>query len=249
MGGRRASRDHWAVKARLLALAMLALVVLALGGCAVPGPAIDVTQRGVFVPSARVSIGRETAEAPSRLQPGAAFELALGRVAGKGPQTLYVGEGVELGEGALTGARQLENESDVRIADAWLRVRTLAPGQTLGHEMLVGLSLINADFTLRSGAQSVTDNWTTQGLSLGMGVFARAPLQTMVHARYSFTLTGRAIAQTHIHRLEVAGVRALGRHVAARAGYSWWAIDATPPTGSEITVRLSGPMLGLEASF
>lgn len=222
------------MKARLPALALLAL--LALAGCAVEGPAIDVTQRGVLMPSARVGIGEH-------------FELALAHASGKGAQTLYAGEGVQLGDGALRGARQLENEADVRIADAWLRVRTLAPGRTLGQEMLVGLSLINADFAVRSGAQSVTDHWTTQGLSLGMGFFGAAPFDTIVQARYTFTLTGRPIEQTHIHRLELAAVRPLARHVAARAGYSWWSIDATPPAGSEITVRLSGPALGVDVSF
>src|SRR3954453_14868862 len=107
MGGRHARGDHCAVKAR-----PLALILLALAGCAVAPPAIDVTQRGVLMPSARVSIGE-------------VFELDMARAAGKGPQTLYVGERVQLANGSLTGARQLENSADVRVADAWLRGRSL----------------------------------------------------------------------------------------------------------------------------
>ena len=213
-----------------------ALLVLALAGCAVAPPAIDVTQRGVFMPSGRASIGD-------------AFELAVGRAAGKSMQTLYAGEGVQLRDNDLRGPRQIENQADVRIADAWLRLRTHEAQQKLGQEMLIGLSLINADFTTRSGTTTLTDSWATQGLSLGMGFFYRPASATTLHARYSFTLTGRAIRQTHIHRLELAAVQPLSRNVAVRAGYSWWAMDATPPTGSEITVRLSGPALGLDLSF
>jgi hypothetical protein len=231
MGGRHARGDHCAVKTRLLVL-----ILPTLAGCAVAPPAIDVTQRGVFMPSARASIGE-------------VFELDMARAAGKGPQTLYVGERVQLANGSLTGARQLENSADVRVADAWLRGRSLDAGKTLRREVLIGWSLISADFTVRSGSQSITDSWATQGLSLGMGYLWQAAPETVLHARYTFTVTGRTIAQTHIHRLELAGVHALGRNIAARAGYSWWAIDATPPTGSEITVRLSGPMLGLDLSF
>ena len=236
MGGRRARRDHPAVKSCLGAL-----LAIAAAGCAVEGPAIDITQRGVLIPSARATF--------SRHDTGAAFELAVARAAGKGPQTLYAGEGVQLRDRGLAGPRQLENEADVRIADAWLRVRTFHADEKFGQEMLAGLSLIRADFAVRSGAQTISDSWVTQGVSLGYGLLYRATPQTTLHARYSFTLTGRAIEQTHIHRLELAGVQALGRHVAARAGYSWWSVDATPPTGSEITVRLSGPMLGLDLSF
>ena len=231
MGGQRLGSEDRAVKA-----GSSALLLLALAGCAVPPPAIDVTQRGVFMPSGRASIGE-------------AFELAVGRAAGKSMQTLYAGEGVQLRDNGLAGPRQIENEADIRIADAWLRLRTHAAGQELGREVLIGLSLINADFTARSGATTLTDSWATQGLSLGMGFFYRPASSITLHARYSFTLTGRAIAQTHIHRLELAAVHPLGRNIAARAGYSWWAIDATPPTGSEITVRLSGPALGLDLSF
>ena len=67
--------------------------------------------------------------------------------------------------------------------------------------------------------------------------------------RLSLFRTVGFFEETEVNRVELALVQALGRHAAVRAGYSFWAIDATHLGGSEVSARLSGPMLGLDLNF
>ena len=225
-----------------------ALTACLVAGCTSTGTAIDIGDHRVFVPSARVSLGTRS-EMPSDPQPGGALELGVSYASGKSQQSLSAGQRIDMGDQSFSGPRETTNEVKAAMLDGALRQRFFGASQRVGFEVLLGLAYSQLVFAVSSADRRGANTDGSLGVLFGAGVLWRVQPGTSAQARLSFFRAGGFFGETEVNRVELALVQAVGRHAALRAGWSFWAIDASHLLGSEVSARLSGPTLGLDLSF
>lgn len=228
--------------AGFLAIGIVAPLVLAACGTASRNSALEVNDTGVL-PALRLSIAPSTSAPPSEPRAGFAFELGVSNASGTSTQNLSGIEAASIEASRVAGPAQLKNDADARLIDALARLRFGASAEApLGLELLIGLSQTDFEFT----AGPLHNSQQATQLAYGIGGLLRLRNTSMLHARY----TSAVSAELDTERFELAWVEAFGRHFAARAGYGTWNVVRTPPApGSEIRMRVSGPMLGVDLSF
>ena len=230
------------------ALACTAVTACLVAGCASTNTAVDIGDHRVFVPTARISIGAR-GEMPSEPQPGGAVELGASYASGKSRQSLSAGQRIAMGDQSFSGPIETTNEVKAAIFDGAWRHRFFGASQIVGAEVLLGLAYSQLVFAVSSGERRGANTDGSLGLLVGGGLLWRVQPGTSAHARLSLFSSGGFFEKIEVNRVELALVQALGRHAALRAGYSFWAIDTKHLGGSEVSARLSGPMLGFDLSF
>ena len=223
-----------------------ACILVACGGSPTRDSGLTVDDT-TTIPSLRMSIGTASEQAPNDPHNGFAFELGLSQATGSSTQNLGAGDRVSVDSQAVTGPAQISNKADLRIIDANVRWRIASTSSPWVLELLAGIVRINSDFT----AGPVRSSQDSNGGTLGIGGLYRLSERTSLHARY-MTSSGvsSSVDDLTLRRLEFSVVQAFGRNIAGRLGYSTWDMHTVPPApGSERSVNLSGPMLGLDLSF
>ena len=227
--------------------AFLATTLL-LSGCAASNTTVDLKDSGVFIPSLRASLGPRGGT-PSETRPGAALELGISQASGSGTQSLAAGQTVMLGSQSFSGPREISSDVRATLVDAAARWRFFGAEERIGFELLGGLSYANLDFTVASGGARGSDNFSTLGVTGGVGLLWRLRPGTSAQARMTGFWGATSNEDAQVTRGELALAQALGRNISLRGGYAWWEIRSDRVAGSDLRARLSGPMLGLEFGF
>jgi hypothetical protein len=225
-----------------------AVTACLVAGCTSTGTAIDIGDHRVFVPSARISIGTR-GEMLSDPQPGGALELGVSYASGKSQQSLSAGQRIDMGDQSFSGPRDTTNEVKAAMFDGALRQRFFGASQRVGFEVLLGLAYSQLVFAVSSAGRRGANTDGSLGVLFGAGVLWRVQPGTSAQARLSLFRAGGFFGETEVNRVELALAQAVGRHAALRAGWSFWAIDASHLVGSEVSARLSGPTLGFDLNF
>lgn len=229
------------------------LAAAALAGCAstVPTTAIKVADSSATLPTLRASVRLERSDRP---QAGLRDEQALEFIAatGKGSDTQSLSAGqppVVVGDTVTTfnAPQSLRHEYEFTYLDFSWRGR-LQFGPTAGRlELLAGLSYLETELRVASATQSALEKRSAAGLSLGVGGIWDVRPSTSLQVRAVFIAPLGEFDE--ITRIEGYVVQALGRNLAARAGYAAWRIRVDSSNTSAVKVNLSGPSLGLDLSF
>ena len=233
--------------------------VAALAGCAGTGTSpISVADRSTFVPSVRVGadISRYAGE-PSDPHRAHALELGLSGARGSGAQTLSAGERpVVFGGQTFNPPQQLRHELDFRFYELAYRWRQFLGEGAFGIEALGGVGYADVDLTISSATQRASDNLSNAGLIGSFGLLWRFHPGTSVQSRFAFFGSGSTRGIRNATRLDLYLAQAIGRNAGLRAGYASWSMrsvreadDYSSSNLSPITLRFSGPALGLELMF
>ncbi len=235
------------------------LAALALAGCAGPATSpISVTDRSTFVPSVRVAadISRYAGE-PSDPHGAHALELGLSGGRGSGMQTLSAGENpVVFGGQQFDPPQQLRHEFTFRFYELAYRWRQFLGAGGFGYEALAGVAYADLDLTISSATRRASDNLSNAGFIGSFGLLWRMRPGTSLQSRFAFFGSGSTRAIRNASRLDLYLAQAVGANVGLRAGYASWSMRSVREAGdfsssnlSPITVRFSGPALGLELMF
>jgi hypothetical protein len=230
------------------------LLAPGLAGCIATTP-VQVTDRDVFLPSARVSFQLAgDPEAPSRPNDGYALEFGVTGASGSDSQSLAAGQPVVvIGGQTFTGPLQLTNRFDFRYYEGVFRGRKFF-NDSLGIEGLIGLGYTSLDLTLSAPGQRATENRGLVGISLGLGglwrVLPSTSLQARLTAFSSSTQSNYGEAESMSNRrIDIYAVQAFGRNAALRAGWAEWKVSSKTSLSSEFKATFSGPALGLDLMF
>lgn len=230
-----------------------ALAALVVAGCAgSSGTGIEVSDRGVVVPSARASIdlGRSPDVTPSDPHSGHAIELGYARAKGSSTQTLSPGEDtVVIGGRSFSPPQQLKNDATIGFFDVMYRWRRFVDSGAFGIELLGGGTYTSMDYATMTPAQRGSDGIHTWGLVGGLGGILRLRPGTSVQARGVWFGTVEIWGSTSGRRFDINFVQALGPNVSLRAGYTSWDVDSDRNFGSKLNATLSGPAIGIELHF
>ncbi len=240
---------------KLAALSALPATLL-LAGCfgfgVSPTTMIEASDSGVLTPGIRMGIdlGYAGKGPPSQAHDGHALEIGWSRSAGDDQQAVASGQPpVRFGTQTFNAPAQLRHEFDFRFFEAAYRYRHFFGGN-VGIEGLVGVAHTGLDFTVSSGAQRAAESLDSAGMIFGFGVIGRLRPGTAVHGRATLYAAGTYSDVSDARRFELSLVQSLGRHAALRAGYAFWRIDSEGESGSsDIKLKFSGPMLGLDLAF
>lgn len=235
---------------------LVAALALGLGACAGPGsppppPAskLTVSDGNVLQPVLRVVVQPESKSAPSDPHTGNALEVGYTR--GSGTSTQDVSSNyVSFGGKRFDAPTRLDSSFTLTYVDMTWRGRLVDRDSGLGLDLLAGIAGAMFDLEVASGNQRTGESLSSPGAQVGLGVLWRVREGTSLHGRGVWF---RSFDDTEIsrgYRYDVALAQALGRHVAVRAGYSWWRLESDRgETSSPIVVDIRGPMLGLEILF
>jgi hypothetical protein len=244
---------------RLLLRILAALAAAALAACACPSTSpISVADRSTFVPSVRVAadIWRYAGE-PSDPHRAQAIELGLSGARGSGMQTLSAGEKpVVFGGQTFTPQQQLRQEFNFRFYEIAYRWRQFLGAGDIGYEALGDVGYADLNLTISSATQRASDNLANAGLIGSFRLLWRMRPGTSVQSRFAYFGSGSTRSIRNASRLDLYLAQAIGRNVGLRAGYASWSLrsireadDYSSTNLSPITVRFSGPALGLELMF
>lgn len=228
-----------------------ALLAATLAGCATDHTTIDVDDRSVFIPSARVSVPlSKQQEPPSEPQTGHAIEIGYTQTKGSSSQSLGAGQdAIRFGGQSFNPPREVQYEFDYKHAELHYRYRKfLSTSPNLGFEVLGGVVNSRLDLSASSLAQRAHEKLSSAGLSGGVGAIWKLRPETSLQARYS----AFAASETRGNRTELFAVQALGANASVRGGYTWWYVRADPVSfdpGSEVAVRFRGPAISLDLMF
>ena len=245
---------------RLALRFLVALAAAALAACAGPSTSpISVTDRSTFVPSVRVAADiSHYAGEPSDPHHAHALELGLSGARGGAMQTLSAGEKpVVFGGQTFNPPQQLRHEFTFRFYELTYRYRHFfGSSRALGIEALGGVGYADLDLTISSATQRARDNLANAGLMGSFGLLWRMRPGTSVQSRFAYFGSGSTRSIRNASRLDLYLAQAVGRNAGLRAGYASWSLrsvreadDYSSSNLSPITVRFSGPALGLELMF
>lgn len=233
------------------------ITCLIVAGCSNPPTAVSLSDSGVFVPSARLSvdIGRGKTERPAEMHDGVAFELAFSRGKPHGEQTLEAGQSpVRLGGETFNAPQQLTAHLDFNFVEMAIRSRHFPDAGRFGYDLFAGLGFLNGHLALGSATQSAKAGFSSNGLLLGGGVLWRLRPSTSAEARFTgfISINGERVSQGSHIDLSVAQV--LTKNIALRAGYTYWTFSIERgalnlDNNSALRARFSGPGAALEAMF
>jgi len=227
------------------------LATLALGACGLDTSTIDAEDNRVFLPSLRASVNlTKSGQAPSEPRDGHAIEFGMSRTRGRDSQTLAAGQSpVVLDANTFSGPQQLRNDFDFSYMDVSWRWRRFFGGRSVGLEAHAGLGHTALDLTVSSPTQHAYRHFSTFGPQAGVGVIWRMQPTTTLQARLSgFVSDEEGINRAA--RFECFVAQAVHPNFIVRAGYAGWeAKGGNLDLMSDIRLRFSGPVLGLELTF
>ena len=225
-----------------------ALLAATLAGCST-NTTLDVNDRSVFIPSARVSVPlSRQQEAPSEPQNGHALEFGYTQAKGSGSQSLSAGQDpIVFGARTFNPPRELQYEFDYRHAELHYRWRRFfGASANLGIEVLGGLAHSQLQLSASSPGQSASDRFSSSGISGGFGGIWKVRQTTSLQMRFS----AFGASETRGNRTELFAVQALGGNAAIRGGYTWWRVRTyAEPFDPDVAVRFSGPAVSLDVMF
>lgn len=227
------------------------LAALALGGCAFNATTIDAEDNRVFLPSVRASVNlTEGKQAPSEPQDGHAVEFEISRATGSDFQILAAGQPpVDLDGRTFSGPQQLKNDFDFSFTDISWRWRRFFGGRSVGLEVRAGLGHAALDLTVSSPTQQAYRHFSTFGPQAGVGVIWRMHPTTSLQARLSGFISGDEGVNRAAH-FEFFLAKALHPNFTVRVGYAGWEVKGDRlDFMSDIRLRFSGPVLGLDLNF
>src|SRR5258706_3027618 len=228
-----------------------ALVAATLAGCVTQNTTIDVDDRSVFIPSARVSVPLSKQQEPhSEPQTGHALEIGYTQTKGSGSQSLGAGhEGIRFGWQTFNPPRELQYEFDYKHAELYYRYRIfLRSRPSLGFEVLAGIVNSRLDLSASSPGQRAHERLSSAGLSSDVGAILKLLPKTNLQARYSYF----CCRETRRDRTELSAGQAPRANASIRGGYTLWDVGAGPlrfDPGSEVAGRVTGPPAALEGIF
>ena len=118
----------------------------------------------------------------------------------------------------------------------------------VGFEVLAGIAQAKLGLTASSPSQRASDEASSAGATLSLGLLWRLRPTTTLHARATFFESSEEIEQ--VRRFELSLVQAVGANFALRAGYLVWDVDADRGSQlSPIRAKFSGPALGVDLLF
>lgn len=237
---------------RKLAAPLAALLLGACTGTSAPPSSINISDSGVIVPTVRLSVDlRDPPGAPADPKRGHALELGLSRAEGDGTQPLAAGQrSVVFGGQTFNTPVSLRNEFEFMFLELAYRYRINVQPDQPGLEVRGGVAQGWLDMTVASPSQRATENLDTFGAIGSLGFFVPLMPKTTVQGRLTFFLSGSGSGITDATRLELHGVRTLGRNAAVRAGFVRWNVDSDRDTSSSsIKVKFSGPSLGIDIAL
>jgi len=226
-----------------------ALLAATLAGCWSHHTTIDVDDRSVFIPSARLSVPlSRQQEAPSVPQNGHVLEFGYTRAKGSGAQSLGAGQSSIVFAGqTFNPPRELQYEFDYRHFELhyrWRRFLGMSPN--LGIELLGGFVNSQLRLAASSPGQNASDKFGSGGISAGVGGIWKFSQTTSLQTRFSAFGAG----ETRGNRTELFAAQALGGNAALRGGYTWWYVRAEPVgPDSDVAVRFRGPAVSLDVMF
>lgn len=237
----------------LCTLASIALAP-ALGGCfstSPPAQTIDISDDNAFQPVLRGSVALTRRDgAPSEARTGHAVEFGGTRATGGSDQSLRAGNYVSIGGSTFNGPATLANEFELRQFEILYRFRAIDRESGLGVDLLAGPAVHQLDVAVKSAASRASEDLTSGGPQLGLGVLWRIGRWTSVHLRGFYFFSGDDVGVTKASRVEAYLSQALGGYLAVRAGYSSWSLKSDRGGAqSPISVEFRGPVLGLEVMF
>ena len=227
------------------------LATLALGGCDFATTTIDAEDNRVFLPSVRASVNLTRGEqAPSEPRDGHAIEFGMSRARGSDFQSLGAGQSpIVLDAKTFSGPQQLRNNFDFSFTELSWRWRRFFEEGPVGLEVHAGPGQSVLDLTVSSPTQQAYRHFSTFGPQAGVGVIWRMHPTTSLQAR----LSGFISADEGVNRaaqFECFVAKALHPNFIVRAGYAGWeAKGVNLSSGSDVRLRFSGPVLGLELTF
>lgn len=235
----------------MLRIALL-LGLAALAGCS-HETRIDGEDRGIFLPTARLSFNVATSgpEAPSGLPGGHAVEVNLAGVRNiEDTQELSSGESpVVFGGQTFNPAVELRHQADFRYADAGWRWRKYFGNGGFALETFAGLGFAELDLTVESPLQRANEKLSSGGLAGGVGVVWRFRPTTSLQSRLALFGSGDEDGITSASRWDASIVQALGRNVALRGGIGAWSVFSERASRSDVEMHFSGVTLGLDVLF
>lgn len=232
---------------------VLAVLLAGCAGPVTPPPSdIEIRDRGVVQPSLRIGTNfRPGAEVPAHLPGGFGFEVGVTHARGDDTQTLAAGQQPVVLDGRAFAAQQeLRHEFELSFFDVSWRLRHYLHDGPVGIELLAGFASADLDLAVSSVAQSARESLDSYGVTLGIGAVWRIRPGTTLQSRLTFYDAFPGDGVDDARRLEVALVQALGRNVALRAGYAAWRMQTDRDDHvSNVDLKFSGPVLGLELAF
>lgn len=235
----------------LRALALLTFL-LTLAGCA-SETLIEGNDRGVFLPTGRLSVGiaGTGAEAPSGLPGGHAVEANFAGARGiEDTQEIPATESpVVFGGQTFTPAVDLRLEADFRYFDVGWRWRRYFGTGVFALETFAGIGGATLDLTVASATQRTSEKLSSGGLVGGVGFVWRFRPTTSLQSRLTLFGSGDEDGISSASRWDASIVQALGRNVAVRGGLGAWSVYSERDSRSDIHLRFSGVTLGLDVLF
>jgi hypothetical protein len=220
--------------------------------------AIEVTDRGTFIPSVRLGVDMAPrGEAPAVPHSGHGFELGFTGASGDASQSRTAGAPALVFGGRIFAAPvELHHDYDFRFAEVAYRYRHFFGQGTFGIEALGGLGYAQYELTVTSAAQRASEKLSSGGLVGGFGILWKFLPQTSLQSRLTVFGSGDAEGVSAAARLDVFVAQALGRNAALRMGLTSWGLvssreedDDFSSLNSEIRAGFSGLALQLELAF
>lgn len=226
-------------------------------GAALAQTEIEAIDRGVIVPSARLSFDiSPRGERPAVPHTGHGIEIGITGASAEDKQSLAPGEVVRIGDRTFTaGGGELKHEFDFRFAELAYRYRHFFGDGSFGIEALGGLGWAELDFTTSSPLQSANDKISSGGLVAAFGIIWKFLPSTSLQSRLTLFGSGETEGVTGAARLDVHVAHALGRNIALRGGLVAWGVgsaraeDDSSSLNSQIRAGFSGLSLGLDVMF
>ena len=219
---------------------------------------IQVTDRGVFIPSVRLGVDiHPRGESPAVPHSGHAFEFGATGASGEADQSRAVGAPtLVFGGQTFAAPAELRHDFDFRFYEAAYRYRHFFGDGAFGIEALGGLGYAEYELTTTSAAQRASQKLSSGGLVGGFGIVWKFLPQTSLQSRITLFGSGENEGVTGAARWDVFVSQAIGRNVGLRLGLTSWSVvssreddDDFSSLNSRIDGRFSGVALGLEAAF
>jgi len=228
-------------------------------GAALAQEDIEVTDRGIVIPSFRLSFdiaGEAGPQGPAVPHSGHGIELGLFGGSAKDSQSLSSGEFARFGGRTFSGSTTLENEFDFRVFELAYRYRRFFGSGVFGIEALGGLGFAEVDFSTRSPSASANEKLSDGGLLGAFGVIWKFHPAAYLQPRLTLFASGKEEGVTAAARFDVQVAWAFARNVAVRGGLTSWAFTSarveandSNSLNSRVTGAASGVSLGLDVAF
>lgn len=222
-------------------------IIIHLTGCAAPSVTIDIKDQQAYSPSMRLSYNLLPATEQSKaICQTTSLEVDTSYVQGKASQTLTGTDHIILGNTTFTAPAKID--SSFNIFNAMLGVRYgILIKEMLGAELLGGAFGMNSNIELQSGSISQGKSMFNYGPYIG-GKLSFMPIDNL--KLYGRHITNLSLFDDFQWTSDELGLAFKAhRNIALFAGWRWLDITHDKIIDSDIHMKVSGPMAGLEFTF